>query len=90
VAIVVARATKQVKVPGVVGEERREAVEALREAGFGPFVEEEETSDETKIGFVLSQSPKGGEATAPGSEVIVTVGKRASAARLEEEELEGG
>ncbi len=89
VTIVVAKATKQVKVPGVVGEERREAVEALRAAGFGPFVEEEETSDEAKIGFVVAQSPKGGASAAPGSEVIITVGKRAGAATLEEEELEG-
>jgi serine/threonine protein kinase len=88
VGIVVAKATKQVKVPGVVGEERREAVEALRAAGFGPFVEEAETSDEAKIGLVLAQSPKGGESTAPGSEVVITVGKRAATETLEEEGLE--
>jgi beta-lactam-binding protein with PASTA domain/predicted Ser/Thr protein kinase len=90
VGIVVARAKQQVKVPGVVGSERREAVEELRAAGFGPFVEEEEIANEAKIGFVIRQSPKGGTATAPGAEVVIVVGKRAAAEPVEElEETEG-
>ncbi len=86
VSVVVAKARKQAKVPGVVGEERREAVEALREAGFGPFVEEEEVANEAKIGFVVAQSPSGGESAAPGSEVAIVVGKRAGTVPPTEEE----
>jgi beta-lactam-binding protein with PASTA domain/tRNA A-37 threonylcarbamoyl transferase component Bud32 len=89
VGIVVAKAKRKVKVPGVVGEERREAVEELRASGFGPFVEEEEVGDEAKIGFVIRQSPSGGTATVEGEEVVIVVGKR-SAVEPEEEEFEEG
>jgi eukaryotic-like serine/threonine-protein kinase len=89
VGLVVAKAKQQVKVPGVVGSERREAVEELRAAGFGPFVEEEEIANEAKIGFVIRQEPRGGTPLAPGAEVVIVVGKRL-AAQPEEEEKEAG
>jgi serine/threonine-protein kinase len=90
VGIVVAKAKRKVKVPGVVGEERREAVEELRASGFGPFVEEEEVADEAKIGFVLRQSPSGGTATVEGEEVVIVVGKRAHGEPVAEEEPGSG
>jgi beta-lactam-binding protein with PASTA domain/predicted Ser/Thr protein kinase len=96
VYLVVAKAKQKVKVPGVVGEERREAVEELRGAGFGPFVEEEETANEAKVGFVIRQTPSGGSSTVPGAEVIIVVGKRAQVepeeaeSEIEEEEGEEG
>jgi serine/threonine protein kinase len=77
VAIVVARAKKQTKVPNVVGAERREAVEAIRAAGLTPVVEEEETPNEEEIGLVVEQLPGPGETVEPGSEVTLVVGKRA-------------
>ena len=43
VSIVVSSGKKQVKVPNVIGKLRSEAVTQMREAGLGPFVEEEET-----------------------------------------------
>ncbi|HUB99393.1 MAG TPA: PASTA domain-containing protein [Solirubrobacterales bacterium] len=85
VSIVVARAKKLTKVPSVVGVERREAVEAIREAGLVPVVEEEETEFEEEIGLVISQSPEGREEVEPKSEVVLIVGKR-SQFPLEEEE----
>ena len=88
VYIVVAKAQQKVKVPGVVGQERRSAVEELRAAGFGPFVEEEEIANEAKIGLVIRQTPRGGETTVPGAEVILIVGKRAQAELPEEEVIE--
>jgi eukaryotic-like serine/threonine-protein kinase len=77
VSIVVAKAKKQTKVPNVVGEGRREAVEAIRAAGLTPVVEEEETADEAEIGLVIEQLPGSGEQVEPGSEVTLIVGKRA-------------
>jgi serine/threonine-protein kinase len=77
VSIVVARAKKLTKVPSVLGDERREAVEAIRAAGLVPVVEEEETEFEEEIGLVISQSPEAREEVEPKSEVQLIVGKRA-------------
>jgi serine/threonine-protein kinase len=77
ISIVVAKAKKQAKVPRVLGDERREAVEAIRAAGLTPLVEEEETENEEEIGRVIEQLPHSGEKVEPGSEVTLIVGKRA-------------
>jgi serine/threonine-protein kinase len=77
IIIVVAKPAKLMRVPSVVGVERREAVEAIREAGLAPVVEEEETENEEEIGLVISQSPEGREEVDPKSEVLLIVGKRA-------------
>jgi serine/threonine protein kinase len=84
IAISSGRETK--RMPGVVGAERREAVEAVRAAGLSPVVEEEETRNEAKIGLVTRQSPSGGSELAPGAEVTLIVGKRAKAVPEEPEE----
>ena len=91
VQIVVSSGRETRKMPGVVGAERREAVEEVRAAGLSPVVEEEETRNEAKIGLVTRQSPHGGTELAPGSEVTLIVGRRAAAAPPEEEggEIEG-
>jgi serine/threonine protein kinase len=91
VAIVVSSGRETVKMPGVVGSERREAVEEVRAAGLTPVVEEEETRNEAKIGLVTRQSPSGGSELTPGAEVTLVVGKRAVVEPPEEEagEIEG-
>jgi len=86
VQIVVSSGRETKKMPGVVGSERREAVETVRAAGLTPVVEEEETRNEAKIGLVTRQSPSGGTELAPGSEVTLIVGKRAAAPPEEEPE----
>jgi beta-lactam-binding protein with PASTA domain len=88
VQIVVSSGRETKKMPGVVGQERREAVEAVRAVGLTPVVEEEETRNEEKIGLVLRQSPSGGTALTPGSEVTLIVGKRAAVVPEEEPEPE--
>ncbi|MBS1893374.1 MAG: PASTA domain-containing protein, partial [Actinobacteria bacterium] len=91
VAIVVSSGRETVKMPGVVGQERREAVEGVRAVGLTPVVEEEETRNEAKIGLVTRQSPSGGSELTPGAEVTLIVGKRAAVEPPEEEagEIEG-
>jgi serine/threonine-protein kinase len=86
VSIVVAKGKQQVKVPNVIGKERREAVELIREVGLAPFVEEEETEVSSQIGRVVDQFPTPGSQQEPGSEVTLVVGKRASEPFPEEEE----
>jgi eukaryotic-like serine/threonine-protein kinase len=78
VGIVVSAGVEEAKVPNVVGLERREAVEALREAGFEPSVREEETEAAQQIGRVLEQIPQAGSEVEAGSVVTITVGKRAA------------
>jgi eukaryotic-like serine/threonine-protein kinase len=91
VQIVVSSGRETKKMPGVTGQERREAVEEVRAAGLTPVVEEEETRNEAKIGFVLRQEPHGGSELTPGAEVLLVVGKRAAKLPEEEEpELEEG
>jgi eukaryotic-like serine/threonine-protein kinase len=77
VQIVVSSGREKKRMPGVVGLERREAVEEVRAAGLTPVVEEEETRNEEKIGLVTRQSPHGGTQLLPGAEVTLIVGKRA-------------
>ncbi|HWH20236.1 MAG TPA: PASTA domain-containing protein [Solirubrobacterales bacterium] len=92
VQIVVSSGRETKKMPGVVSQERREAVETVRAAGLTPVVEEEETRNEEKIGLVIRQSPSGGTELTPGSEVTLIVGKRAAVVpeeEPEEEEIEG-
>ena len=86
VQIVVSSGRETVRMPGVVGLERREAVEEVRAAGLTPLVEEEETLNEAKIGLVTRQSPHGGNELTPGAEVTLIVGKRAAVEAPPEEE----
>ena len=77
VTIVVSAGREEAKVPNVIGQLRREAVEAVRAAGLVPVVEEEETEVEEKIGRVIDQFPTPGSQVEPKSEVTLVVGKRA-------------
>jgi serine/threonine-protein kinase len=86
VAIVVAKSKQKARVPNVIGKERREAVELIREAGLAPFVEEEESETPSQIGRVVDQFPTPGSEQEPGAEVTLIVGKRAAEAFPEEEE----
>jgi serine/threonine protein kinase len=88
VQIIVSSGRETKKMPGVVGFERREAVEMVREAGLTPVVQEEETRNEAKIGLVTRQAPRGGTELTPGTEVTLIVGKRAAVVPEEESEPE--
>jgi eukaryotic-like serine/threonine-protein kinase len=84
VAIVVSSGKKQAKVPNVIGRLRAEAVQALRDAGLSPSVEEEETEVPGQVGRAVDQFPPPGTQLEPGAAVTVVVGKQASAAPEEE------
>jgi serine/threonine-protein kinase len=85
VAIVVSSGKEQAKVPNVIGKLRAEAVQAVRDAGLTPSVEEEETEVEAKIGYAIDQSPPFGSELEPGATVTIVVGKRAAAPSEAEE-----
>jgi eukaryotic-like serine/threonine-protein kinase len=84
VAIAVAKAVAKIKVPGLVGQERKVAVEEVRARGLFPSVIEEEVGNEAKIGLVIRQTPHGGEESVENGEVVLVVGKRTPKAPKEE------
>ncbi|HEX9968209.1 MAG TPA: Stk1 family PASTA domain-containing Ser/Thr kinase [Solirubrobacterales bacterium] len=91
VTIVVSQGEEQVSVPSVIGDERADAVEALRAAGLEPNVTEEPTEVEAQVGRVTDQFPPPGSEVEPGSGVSVVVGKRtpgAAGVAEPEEEVE--
>ncbi|MFL5899465.1 MAG: protein kinase domain-containing protein [Solirubrobacterales bacterium] len=90
VSIVVSsgREEEVAEAPNVIGNERRQAVEAIRAAGLTPRVEEEETEVPSQIGRVIDQFPTPGSRLEPGATVTITVAKRAAEAAEEEPEEE--
>jgi serine/threonine-protein kinase len=85
VAIVVSKGERKAKVPNVIGRLRSEAVQAMRDAGLDPTVEEEETEVAGKIGRAVDQFPPPGSELEDGAAVTIVVGKRAAAVPPEEE-----
>jgi beta-lactam-binding protein with PASTA domain len=86
VSIVVSSGKKQAKMPNVIGKLRSEAVQAVREAGLEPTVEEEETEVAGKVGRAIDQFPPPGSELAPGESVTIVVGRAQAAAPEAEEE----
>ncbi|HSS37754.1 MAG TPA: Stk1 family PASTA domain-containing Ser/Thr kinase, partial [Polyangia bacterium] len=76
VNLTVAKASDEVAVPRVVGESETQAAAALGGAGFVPSVVTVATSEESKVGMVLKQSPTGGRTARKGSTVTLTVGAK--------------
>jgi len=85
VAIVVSAGREQAQAPNVIGKLRADAVQAVREAGLEPTVEEEETEVAGKVGRAIDQFPPPGSELEPGAPVTIVVGKQAAAPPEEEE-----
>jgi serine/threonine protein kinase len=88
VSIVVSAGKEQAKVPNVIGKLRAEAVQAVRDAGLNPTVEEEETEVAGKVGRVIDQFPPPGSELEPGDAVTIVVGTPAVSPPEEEAESE--
>jgi len=71
VTIFVSNGPKLVKVPVLVGTQRRVAVQQIRGRGLTPSVSEQES--DTPAGEVVSQSPSAGSKVEPGSAVTIVV-----------------
>jgi eukaryotic-like serine/threonine-protein kinase len=74
VALTVAKTSDEVAVPKVVGQNETQASAALGGAGFVPSVVQTPTSEESKVGIVLRQSPTAGKMVRKGATVTLTVG----------------
>jgi beta-lactam-binding protein with PASTA domain/predicted Ser/Thr protein kinase len=87
VSITVSKGEEKATPPNLIGKERAEAVEAVREAGLKPVVQEQETEVPSQVGRVTDQFPPPNSELKPGSTVTLVVGKAApTAAEPEEEE----
>jgi eukaryotic-like serine/threonine-protein kinase len=74
VNLVVAQAPKEVSVPHVEGKTEVAATTALEKAGFTVKVDTEPTSEATKVGHVLKQSPAAGSEARKGATVTISIG----------------
>ena len=89
VSITVSKGEEKATAPNVIGKERAEAVEMVREAGLKPVVQEQETEVPSQVGRVTDQFPPPNSEVKPGSTVTLVVGKAAiGAAETEAEETE--
>ncbi|HWI96801.1 MAG TPA: Stk1 family PASTA domain-containing Ser/Thr kinase [Solirubrobacterales bacterium] len=89
VSITVSKGEEKATAPNVIGKERAEAVEMVREAGLKPVVQEQETEVPSQVGRVTDQFPPPSSEVKPGSTVTLVVGKAAiGAAETEAEETE--
>lgn len=73
VALYVSRGVKKVRVPVLVGSQRRLAVQQIRSRGLVPSVSEEE--NRAPVGQVIRQSPSAGSEVEPGATVTIVVSK---------------
>jgi eukaryotic-like serine/threonine-protein kinase len=89
VTITVSKGEEKATAPNLIGKERAEAVEMVREAGLKPVVQEQETEVPSQVGRVTDQFPPPNSEVKPGSTVTLVVGKAAiGAAETEAEETE--
>jgi beta-lactam-binding protein with PASTA domain/predicted Ser/Thr protein kinase len=75
VSIVVSAGIPTVKVPGLVGMTRRDAVAELRQRGLEPVIEERDVAVEEKDGVVVQQDPTGGTELEEGDSVTIFIGR---------------
>lgn len=73
--IVVSSGPPQTAVPSVVGQSQASATAELRGNGFQVQVAQVDAATPSQVGRVLDQNPKPGVQAAPGSTVVITVGK---------------
>jgi eukaryotic-like serine/threonine-protein kinase len=75
VKLVVAKAPPDVDVPDVVDQQRADAEQALKDAGFKVRTRSEDVDTLDQDGTVIDQDPAGGEKLRKGSRVTIVVGK---------------
>jgi serine/threonine protein kinase/beta-lactam-binding protein with PASTA domain len=74
VNLTVAKAPKEVEVPGVVGAAEAAATAALEHAGFKVVPESHATTEQSQVGVVLEQSPAASAKARKGTAVTIGVG----------------
>jgi serine/threonine-protein kinase len=75
VTLYVSKGPKFSTVPDVTSQDEDAATSALERSGFAVEVQEQDVTDPTQDGIVLSQDPEGGTRAKPGSTVVIVVGR---------------
>jgi eukaryotic-like serine/threonine-protein kinase len=75
VTLFVSKGPETSTVPDVTSQDEESATQTLERSGFAVDVQDQETTDPTQDGIVLSQDPAGGEELKPGSTVTIVVGR---------------
>jgi eukaryotic-like serine/threonine-protein kinase len=75
VTLSVSKGPKESSIPDVTSQDEATASATLEGAGFDVVVQDEETTDPSADGIVLSQDPSGGTKAAPGTTVTIFVGR---------------
>jgi len=74
VTLFVSKGPKQTTVPDVTSQDQASATQVLQQSGFTVDVQQQDTTDPTQDGIVLSQDPVGGTKAKPGTTVTIVVG----------------
>jgi beta-lactam-binding protein with PASTA domain len=75
VTLFVSKGPKESTIPEVGGYDEETATQTLEQSGFSVDVQDQDTTDPSQDGIVLSQDPPGGTKAKPGSTVTIVVGR---------------
>jgi eukaryotic-like serine/threonine-protein kinase len=75
VTLFVSKGPKESTIPDVGGYDEDTATQTLEQSGFSVDVQDQDTSDPSLDGIVISQDPPGGTKAKPGSTVTIVVGR---------------
>ena len=75
VTLFVSKGPKESTIPDVGGYDEETATQTLEQSGFAVDVQDQDTTDASQDGIVLSQDPPGGEKAKPGTTVTIVVGR---------------
>jgi serine/threonine-protein kinase len=80
----VGRGPDRIQVPSVVGQTAVEAQASLQRLGLSlaPVPQQREVDDPSQVGRVLAQDPAAGQFLAPGTPVLLTIGRQRETLRL--------
>jgi beta-lactam-binding protein with PASTA domain/predicted Ser/Thr protein kinase len=75
VTLFVAKGPKESTIPDVTSYDEDSATQTLEQSGFAVDVQDQDTTDPSQDGIVLSQDPPGGSKAKPGATVTIIVGR---------------
>jgi serine/threonine protein kinase len=75
VTLFVSKGPKESTIPDVTSYDEDSATQTLEQSGFAVDVQDQDTTDPSQDGIVLSQDPPGGSKAKPGSTVTIVVGR---------------
>jgi serine/threonine-protein kinase len=75
VTLYVSKGPKESTIPDVTSYDEASAKQTLQQSGFSVDIQDQDTTDPSQDGIVLSQDPPGGTKAKPGTTVTIVVGR---------------